>query len=76
MPFVYSKTNEELKELKNGPIAAESVDNNCDPVKCSAASHPPTIKCMGETFLEIGWSKCNGTIHAFVHPGFDKHILY
>ena len=71
MPFIYSKTKSEIVKLKDGPMQA---DGECpadqgDVKPSDICTGNGGEYCMGETFLEIGWSKCDNKLHALVHPG-------
>lgn len=60
LPFAYSRTKEELKDINEGPTLAEA--NTCsDSERCEKR------KCLSETFLEVLWSKCNNLVYAHTH---------
>nr|CAD2176903.1 unnamed protein product [Meloidogyne enterolobii] len=58
LPFAYSRNNEELKKLNNGPQFSKG--EACTDKACVNG-------CLDETFLEVSWSKCRDGVYAHTH---------
>ncbi|CAK5084310.1 unnamed protein product [Meloidogyne enterolobii] len=58
LPFAYSRTNKEIKELNRGPTYNDNV--TCEKKECGE-------QCMNHTFLEVSWNMYGKEVGAHTH---------